>query len=166
MRPTHRLIQSIGVNAEAIDVPQRSRDSAWPKQVHQSMDALGVVLVKVPKHGVIRTIGLRVPLVAAVHGRELDRVPDEEDGKVIKDKVLDTLLGIELCCPAAHIANGVAGPFFAADCRDASEELGFLADASEEICIGEVRYILEDFKLAKGTGSLCVHAPVLKSSEL
>jgi hypothetical protein len=130
------------------------------------MDTLRVVLVKVPKHGVVRHIGLRVPLVAAVHGRKLDRIPDEEDGEIIEDKVLDALLGVELCCPAADIADGVTGPLFAADGRDASEKLGFLADASEEVCVSEVRDVLEDFKLAKGPGSLCVHAPVVNDSEL
>lgn len=148
------------MNTKAIDVPQGSWDTTRSKQVHQSVNTLRVVFVKVPEHGVIRNIGLRVSLVASIHGRKLDRVPDEEDRKVIEDEILDTLLSIKLCCPTSNISNCIAGSLFTTDCGDASQNLGFLSNASEKVCIGQIRDVFEDFKLAKGTSSLCVHAPV------
>lgn len=148
------------MDTKAIDVPKGSWDTTRSKQVHQSVDTLRVILVKVPEHGIIRDVGLGVSLVATVHGRKFDRIPDEEDRKVIEDEILDTLIGIELCCPASNISNCVAGSLFTTDRGDASQNLGFLPNASEKIRIGQIRDILEDFKLAKGTGSLCVHAPV------
>ena len=101
------------MDAEAINVSQGSRNTTRSKQVHQSVNPLGVVHVKVPKHGVVWHIGLRMSLVTAVHGRKLDRVTDEEDRKVVEDKVLDTILGIKLCRPASNVANRVARPLFA-----------------------------------------------------
>lgn len=119
------------------------------------MNALRIVLVEIPKHGIIWNICLGVSLVAPVHGRKLDRVPDEEDGKIIEDEVLDTFFGIELCCPTSNIANCVAGSLFTTDRRNTSQNLGFLSNASEELCIGQVGDVFKNFKLAKGASSLC-----------
>lgn len=60
------------------------------------MDSLWVIDMIIPKHGIIRNVGPRVSLVAAVHGGELNGVANEEDGEVIEDKVLDAILGVEL----------------------------------------------------------------------
>lgn len=103
------------MDTEAIDVSQGSWNTALSEQVHQSVNPLRVVYVEVPEHGVVWYIGLRVSLVAPVHGGELDRIPNEEYGKIVEDEVLDALFGIELCCPASNIADRVAGPLFAAD---------------------------------------------------
>lgn len=154
------------MDAEAIDIPQRSRDAARPKEVHQRVDSLRVVLVEIPKHGIVGHIGLRVPLVAPIHGRELDRISDEEDGQVIEDKILDALLRVELGRPAPDIADRVAGALFATNGRDASQDLGLLPDTREELCIGQIRHIFKHLKLAKGAGGLCVHAPVKRKDEL
>lgn len=112
---SHSFVQGIRVNAIAIDVSERRRDTTRSKQVHQRVNTLRVVLMEIPEHGIIWHIGLRMPLVAPVHGRKLDGVPNKEDWEIIEDKVLDTLLGIEFGCPASDITNCVAGSFFSAD---------------------------------------------------
>lgn len=94
--------------------------------------------MKVPKHSIIRNIRLRMTLVAPVHGRKLDWVPDEKHGQVVKDKVLDALFGVELCRPTSDIADCVAGSLFAADGGDSGEDLCLFADASEELGVSEV----------------------------
>lgn len=114
--------------------------------------------MKVPKHGIIRNIRLRMSLVAPIHGRKLDGVSDEEHGKVVKDKVLDTLFGVKLCRPTSDIADCVAGSFFAADGGDSGEDWCLFADAGEELGVSEIRDILEDFKFTKGTSCLCMDA--------
>lgn len=103
------------MNTVAIDVFQRSRNAALSKQVHKSMDSFWVVFVKVPKHGIIWHVCLRVSFMTPVHGWKLDGIPNKEDGQVIENKVLDTLLCVKLCCPTSNISNGVTGPFFAAN---------------------------------------------------
>lgn len=83
------------------------------------MDALGIVDMVIPKHSVVGDIGPRVPLVAAVHGGELDGITDEEDGQVVEDKVLDAVFRVQLGRPAAHVADRVGGALLAAHGRDA-----------------------------------------------
>lgn len=91
---SYSFVQSVSVHTEPIDVPQRRRDAALSKQVHQGMDTLGIVDMVIPKHGVVWNVGPRVPLVATVHGGELDGVADEEDGQVVEDKVLDAVFRV------------------------------------------------------------------------
>ncbi len=55
------------MNAIAIDVAKRSWNAALTEQMHQSVDALGVVDMEIPKHAVVWNIRLRVPLVRTVH---------------------------------------------------------------------------------------------------
>lgn len=96
------------MNSEAINVLNRFRNASPSKKVHEGVNTLWVVLMEVPKHSIVWNIGPRVSLVAAIHGRELDGISDEEHRKVVEYKILDTLLGIKLCRPATDIANGIA----------------------------------------------------------
>ena len=134
----HSFVQGVRVNTKAVNIPQRSRNTTLSKQVHQSMNALWVINMKVPKHGIIRNIRLRMTFVAPVHGRKLDWIPDEKHGQVVKDKVLDTLFGVKLCRPASDIANCVAGSFLAADGGHSGENLCLFANAGEEIGVSQV----------------------------
>lgn len=95
------------MNTEAINVLNGLGYSSPAKEVHQSVDTLRVILVEIPKHGIVWNVGSRVSLMASVHRRKLDGVTNEKDGKIVEDKVLHAFLGIELRCPAAHIANSV-----------------------------------------------------------
>lgn len=128
--------------------------------MHESVDSLGVILVKVPKHGVIRYICLGMSLVAPIHGGEFNGIPDEEDGQIVEYKVLHALLGIKLCGPAPNIANGVTRSFFSTNGRDAGQDWRLLANSSEELGIGQIRYILENFEFAKGAGGFCMNTPI------
>lgn len=103
------------MNTETIDVSQRRRNATLSKEVHQGMNTLRVVQMKVPEHGIIRNIRLGMSLVTAVHGRKLDRISDEEHGQIIKDKVLDTLFSVEFGRPAANITDSIAGSFLTTD---------------------------------------------------
>lgn len=111
----YSFAQGITVNAIAIDISERRRNTPRSKQVHQSMDTLRVILVEIPEHGIIWHIGLRVPLVASVHGRKFDGVPNKEDRKIIEDKILNTLLRIEFGCPTSDITNCVGRSLFSTD---------------------------------------------------
>ena len=49
----------------------------------------------------------RVPLLRVDEAREQDRVPDEEDGRVVADQVPVTLLRVELEGEASRVSHGV-----------------------------------------------------------
>jgi hypothetical protein len=126
------------------------------------MDTLRVILVEVPEHGIIWHIGLRMSLVASIHRRKLNGVPDKEDRKIIEDKILNTLLRVELGCPTSDITNCVGRSFFSTDSRDTGQDFGLLSNASEEVRVSYVRNVFKHLKFAKGAGCLCMHAPVMR----
>lgn len=94
--------------AKPIYVSQRKRNTSLTKKMHQSMDSLWVVKMKVPEHSIVGYIGLWVSFMAPIHRWKFDRIPDEKYWEVIEDKVLNTFLGIKFSCPASNIANSVA----------------------------------------------------------
>src|SRR5690242_705737 len=64
------------------------------------------------------------PLLAADEVRELHRVADEEDRRVVADQVVVALLGVELQREAAHVAPGVGAARLARDGGEACEHVG------------------------------------------
>lgn len=112
---THSFVQRIGVYTETINVAKRRWDSTLTKQMHQRMDALWVVDVKIPKHSVVGHICLWVSFMGAIHGGKLDRVPNKEYWKIVENKVLNTFLSIKLGRPATDITNCIAGTFLSTD---------------------------------------------------
>ena len=121
------------------------------------MDAFGVVDVEVPEHGMVRYIGAGMTFVTPVHGGELDWVSDEEYGEVIEDKVLNTLLGVELGCPAANISNCVTRTLFTPNGRNAREKLSLLANLGEKFGIRKIRDVIRDLEFTECTSGFCVN---------
>ena len=95
------------MNTEAVDVSKRGWNASLAEQVHQSMDPLGVIYVKVPKHAVVRNVCLGMTLMRAVHGWKLDGISNEEYWQVVEDKVLDPFLRVKFGRPAANITNRI-----------------------------------------------------------
>lgn len=79
------------------------------------MNPLLIVDVIIPEHGIIRHVSLGMSFMAAIHRRELYRVANKEHREIIEDKILDTLLSVELDRPAPYISNRIARSLLAAD---------------------------------------------------
>lgn len=102
-----------GVHAEAVDVAEGGWNTAAAEEMHEGVDAFGIVVVVIPKHVCVlwrkqvscldlplphfqRTstkrptwyISLRMTLMRSVHRRKLDRIPNEEHRKVIPYEVV------------------------------------------------------------------------------
>ena len=73
-------------------------------------------------------VGARVALHGVVEVRELERVAQEEDRRVVADQVPVALLGVELDREAADVALGVGRAALAGHGGEADEEVGLLAD--------------------------------------
>ena len=74
------------------------------EEKHDVLDALGCEADEVPVHVGVLPVRKRVPLPAVNHVRELHRVPDEEEGRVVADHVLDALFGVELDGEPSRVA--------------------------------------------------------------
>jgi hypothetical protein len=122
------------------------------------VETLWVIFVEVPEHSIVGHIGLRVTFVPAIHGWKLDRVPDEENRKVVKNKVLNAFFGIKLCCPAPNVANGITGPLFPSNSGHAGEDFCLFSNSSEELGVCEVGDVVKYFKFAESSRSFRVYA--------
>ena len=123
------------------------------------MDTLRTADMEVPKRVCVSGVGGRVTLVRAVQGRELERVADEEDGLVVEHPVVVAVGRLELDGPAVEVADRVGGAVFRADGGDAGEQLGLLAEAGEEVGVGDVGDVVGHFEVAACAGSFGVHDP-------
>ena len=102
------FIESVRVYTERVDISQRGRYTALAEKMHQSMYSLWIVDMEVPKHIWIRNIGLRMAFMTSIHAGKLDGIPNKEDWQIVEDKVLVTILGIDLHSPSTYITNGIA----------------------------------------------------------
>src|SRR5262245_675498 len=72
--------------------------------------------------------GARIALDSMVQIREAQRVTEEEDRRVVADKVPVTLLGVELYRESTDIALGIGGATLARHRREPQEHRRFLAN--------------------------------------
>lgn len=135
---TYSLVECVSVNAKSIDMSQRCGYTPCPKKMHQSVNALRVVQMKIPKHGVVGNISSGMSLVAPVHGWELDWITNEENGQVIEDEVLDAILGVKFGGPAANIANRIAGSLLPSNSRNSGEDFGLFPLFREKLGISQI----------------------------
>ena len=132
--------QPEGVDAEALDHPQRARDGAVRHRPHDHVGAFRHQADEVPE-GVVGAGGLRIAAVGLhLHRvdqvRELDGVLDEEDRDVVADQVPVAFLGVELDGEAAHVARRVHRARAAGHGREADEHLGLFADLGQDLGAG------------------------------
>lgn len=97
-----------------------------------------------------------MPLLGVDQVRELGRVSDEEDGRVVLDEVPVALFGAELDGEAARVAGVVMGAALAADGREADGNGAFFALGGEDVCEAEVVEGVRGAEVAVGAAALCV----------
>jgi hypothetical protein len=153
-------VQCVSVNTKPVNMPERGRNPALSKQVHQGMNALRVVYMVVPEHSVVGNIGLRMPLMAPIHWRELDRITEKEDWQIIEDEIMDSLIREEFDRPSSNISDRVTGTFFSPYGWDPGQQSSLFADSSQEISISEIWNVIQNFKLSKSSSSFSVNTPV------
>ena len=103
-------------------------------------------------------VGARVALHGMVEIRELERVAQEEDRRVVADHVPVAFLGVELDREAADIALGIGRAAFASHCGEAGEQFGLLADLREDLGLGVFGDVMGDGESAVGARALGMHA--------
>ena len=102
---------------------------------------------------VVAQAGIGKPLLAADEMRELHRVADEEDRRVVADQVVIALVGVELQREAAHVAPGVGAAHLAGDGGEARQHLGGRA-LLEQRRLGVARDVLGRLEHAERAGAL------------
>ncbi len=151
-----RVHPHVGVRAEAVHVPVRLRDAAVAHQPGDLVCRLRAQRPEVPLHVVVAQARAGQALLRADEVRELDRVLDEEDRRVVADQVVVALFGVELQREAARVAPGVRAALLAGDGGEAREDLGLLARL-QEVGAGVAADVLGDHEFAERARALGVH---------
>ncbi|MND79419.1 hypothetical protein D3C80_711610 [compost metagenome] len=156
--------QPEGVDAEALDHAQRSRNGPVGHGPHHHMGALGHQADEVPER-VMRAGRLRIAAVGLhLHGMdqvgEFDRVLDEEDGDVVAHQIPVALGRIEFDGKAPDVARRIHRTGSSGDRREAREDLGLFSDLGEDFSRCVVFQTLGEFKKAMGGRSACMDDPL------
>ena len=118
------------------------------------MGALRRERPEVPLHVVRANARVRQPLLRVDEVGELDRVADEEHGRVVADEVVVPLFGVELEREATRVAHRVGTAELAGDGRDAREHRRALADMGQEGRARPLRHVLGHLEEAVRPGAL------------
>lgn len=147
----------VRVRAETVHVTPRLRDSAVTHQPGHLVRGLGPQRPEVPLHVVVAQTGSRQSLLRVDEvGGELDRVLDEEDGRVVADEVVVAVLGVELDGESARVTPGVGGAaLLAGDGGEAHERLGPGAGL-EQSGLRVAAHVVGDDQFAERTAALGV----------
>ena len=130
----------------SIDVPQRSWYATVAKYLHETVNVLLVVVMRIPKHSRIRYIRLGTSFVGSIQGWKFDRVSGKENWKVVEYGVLVSLLCEQLQSPTSYISHGFRCTFLPSQSRQTGKCFYLFPDATEEGRGGNVRYVVSYFK--------------------
>lgn len=98
-------------------------------------------------HRSILQVSLRVTLLGVNEGRELDRVADEENGRVVVNPVPVSLLGVELDRETSGITSRIGRALLTTNSRETGKSLGLLADLVEHVDGGDIANVMGDLEL-------------------
>jgi hypothetical protein len=91
------------------------------------MHPLLVVVVKVPEHGSVGNVRLRMGLVGAIQRRELNRVANEEDGEIDGYDIPVGFISEEFHSKPSDVTNRIGRDLGWGHYRDTSQYFGLLA---------------------------------------
>ena len=101
-------------------------------------------------------VGARVALLRVDEVGELERIADEEDGRVVAHQIPVALVGVELHGKAAHVTLGVGRAHLTGHGGKARDQRRDLAHLREDAGTGIARDVLGDGEGAEGAPALGV----------
>lgn len=158
--PVTGLVDELqGVPAVAVHMAIAVGDTTVTHQDENLVHRLGVLGKVVPKHArVISTaqVGSGMPFLSMDEVRELGRVAQEEDGRVVGDHVPVALIGTELDAEASRITSAVVRTGLATDGGEADSNGAFLVGNAEDIGLAQIFHRLGALEGTMGTTALGV----------
>ena len=113
---------------------------------------------EVPEHVRVRHVGLWVPFLRVDEVRELARVTDEEDRRVVSDHIVVAVFRVELDGEAARVARGICAALLSAHRGETQKERRALAGGGKELGLRELGDLrVGHLEIAMCTGALGMH---------
>src|SRR5258708_21318454 len=146
--------QAESVAAEAVHVPVAVGRAAIREQYRDLVKRFRRERPEVPHHGRRLEIGLRISLLRMNEVAELQRVANEEHGRVVADPVPIAFLAIELPRKPAGLAFGLRRSFFTADSREAEKRRSAFAGRGKQARAGVAGHVrISANKMAVSAGA-------------
>ena len=146
--------------AETVHVPVRGRDAAIAHDHGDLVQCFGQQGPEVPVVRGAVHIGARVALDHMVQVRELERVTQEKDRRVVAHHVPVALIRVEFDGKAADVAFRVRRAALTGHGGETDEDLCLLADLGKERGLGIPGDVMRHRERPVSTGALGVHAPL------
>lgn len=106
-----------GMSTEAIHVSEPIRYTSLWEEEHDVHDTFRRKTNEVPTHVWVSHISCRVSFPAVDNIRELDGVSNEEERRIVADKILNAFLSVELYRKASGVSVNVWKALFSQCCR-------------------------------------------------
>ncbi len=152
-----RADKTEGMAAKAVHMPICGRNATVAHHHGDLMQRFGQERPKVPVVLGRTHVGARITLYGMVEVRELQRVAQKEDRRIVAHQVPVALFGIKLHGKTANVAFGVRRSTLARHRGKPHKHLSFLAYLRKHCRLGVGRNILRDGKRAKSARPLGVH---------
>ncbi|PMQ14793.1 hypothetical protein JaAD80_19100 [Janthinobacterium sp. AD80] len=152
-----RIDQAIRVAAEAIHVTVAVRRAAVREEHGDLVQAFRRMAPEIEHHFSRFQIALRIALLRVDEVGELDRVLDEEHGRVVAHQIPVALFRIKAHGETARIAFRVGTAAFPANGGETREGRRLLAHFTEQFGLGVARDIVRDGKSAVGARTFGMH---------
>jgi len=110
------LCPLMGVTRISIHVPVGEWGTTVTEEGHDLVSSLPVCGEIIPEHCGILKVGLRVALLGVDEERELRRITDEEDRRVVKDPIPVALLSVIFDRETSRVSCSIWGTLFATNC--------------------------------------------------
>ncbi|CFP67595.1 Uncharacterised protein [Bordetella pertussis] len=149
--------EAVGMRAEAVLLAIVLRQSAIAHQDGDLVQRFRVERPEVPGGGGVAQVGLGVALLGMDEVGELERIANEEHGRVVADQVPVAFVGIELDGEATHVTFGVGRAALAGHGRKAQEQRRLLADFGEDPGARVAGNVMRDREGAIGARAFGVH---------
>lgn len=111
---------------------------------------------EIPEHVGILQMSGRIALLGVDEAGEQDRVPDEEDRRVIADQVPDAVFGVEFNSEPSRIANRVRGSGLSTDRGESHGDRGLLADFGKDAGGRVLGDVVGDLEVTESSRSFSV----------
>ncbi|OQB99613.1 MAG: hypothetical protein BWX80_03632 [Candidatus Hydrogenedentes bacterium ADurb.Bin101] len=148
-----------GVASEPVHVPVGGGDAPVAHDHGNLVQRLGQGGPEIPVVQGAAQVGARVALDGVIEVGELQRVAQEENGRIVADQVPVAFFRVEFRGETANITFRISGAPFARHGGKSGKSLRFLADFGKNLCPGIACNIVGHGKSAEGAGTFGVHAP-------
>lgn len=147
----------VSMRRVAVHVSKAIRSSSVREENSELVEGLGMLAPEVPGGIIVGSTSLGVVLLGMDEVRELDGVSDEENGGVVTNEVVDTLLSVMLDRESSGVSDNIRSASLTSNSGESGKDRSLLANLVEIISSGVLGNILRHLEISMSAGTLGMH---------